>query len=350
MLQRNKEKGITIKMGVSIIVPVYNVELYLERLIQSALKQSYKQIELILINDGSTDLSGKICDKYQKIDSRVKVIHQENKGVSSARNKGLKICTQEYVYFADSDDYFDISLIQDNLNIAEQNKAEVILFGHIIEKKINDKKVLKQKREPVKISTFSKKEFRDNFSDVYISSPRVLWNKLYKRSYLLENKCEFPSQRLGEDFLFNIDVYQNLSNFVVNDQTYYHYVYRKDSAFNKYDKNRAIMEYKLAEEFEKLMIHWNKKEQYQEFIMNEYINVLRHELLTLSSKDCNMNNAQKREMVHNLITNEKIFFSLQKYTQVYKKKSKEAVLYILMKNRLYLTAINIMKLRTIVKR
>ena len=92
---------------ISIIVPIYNVELYLEKCIESIINQTYKDIEVILINDGSTDKSGIICDKYAKIDDRIIVLHKENGGVSSARNKGLDIAKGDYIAFVDPDDYIE---------------------------------------------------------------------------------------------------------------------------------------------------------------------------------------------------------------------------------------------------
>ena len=90
---------------VTIIVPVYNVEQYIEKCVESILRQNYKNIEIILVDDGSTDLSGDICDAYGKKDTRVKVIHKSNGGLSSARNTGLKIASGEYISYVDSDDY-----------------------------------------------------------------------------------------------------------------------------------------------------------------------------------------------------------------------------------------------------
>lgn len=97
---------------ISIIVPVYNVEKYVEKCIQSLINQSYKNIEIILVDDGSNDRSNKIIDEYAKVDSRILTIHQRNKGVSAARNAGLKVATGEYVGFVDPDDYVDYQMYE----------------------------------------------------------------------------------------------------------------------------------------------------------------------------------------------------------------------------------------------
>ena len=96
---------------ISIIIPVYNVEMYLEKCLESVLNQTYKNLEVILVDDGSTDKSGLICDEYQKNDSRIRVVHQDNQGLAAARNTGLQYVSGEYFSFVDSDDYIDLNKI-----------------------------------------------------------------------------------------------------------------------------------------------------------------------------------------------------------------------------------------------
>ncbi|MBO5142223.1 MAG: glycosyltransferase family 2 protein, partial [Clostridia bacterium] len=110
---------------VSIIVPIYNVEEYLEDCINSLIAQTYKNIEIILIDDGSKDRSGKICDSYSKIDKRIRVIHKKNEGLSSARNKGLEESKGEYISFIDSDDKIDIDFIALLMEHIEKNKVDI---------------------------------------------------------------------------------------------------------------------------------------------------------------------------------------------------------------------------------
>ncbi len=124
----------TIKGLVSIIIPIYNVEEYLRECIDSALKQTYKDIELVLVDDGSPDNCPQICDEYVALDSRVKVIHQENGGLSAARNSGLAMARGEYVYFMDSDDYIAENAIKELYDEAKEKDLEVVLFdGFVID-------------------------------------------------------------------------------------------------------------------------------------------------------------------------------------------------------------------------
>ncbi|WP_196802954.1 glycosyltransferase family 2 protein [Candidatus Stoquefichus massiliensis] len=127
-------------MLVSIVVPVYNVEQYLSRCIESLLDQSYSNIEIILVDDGSTDRCGSICDNYQLIDSRIKVFHKVNGGLSSARNCGIKHVNGQYTMFVDSDDFLDVDCIKKILRKINKS-TEVVIFPYIKEYKNKSKKV-----------------------------------------------------------------------------------------------------------------------------------------------------------------------------------------------------------------
>lgn len=125
---------------ISIIVPVYNVEKYLKECIDSVISQTYKNLEIILVDDGSTDKSGEICDEYSKKDSRIKVIHKENGGLSDARNVALDIAKGEYIGFVDSDDYVEKDMFETLYKLAEEHNTEIssISFYKTLENEIID--------------------------------------------------------------------------------------------------------------------------------------------------------------------------------------------------------------------
>ena len=162
----------------TIIVPIYNTENYLSECIDSILNQSYKDIELILINDGSTDNSSSICDEYSSKDKRIKVIHIENRGVSYARNIGLSIAKGEYITFVDSDDFVSNDIYLENIKILEQN-----LSIDLIQIPINDEKIT-----PCTIST------QKDLFDAWIFFNKKITNyfcdKIFRRKYFEE--LRFP--------------------------------------------------------------------------------------------------------------------------------------------------------------
>ena len=114
---------------ISVIVPIYNVEKYLKKCLDSIIYQSLKDIEIIMVDDGSTDSCSQICDYYSSLDERIKVVHKENQGLGLARNTGLDIAKGKYVTFIDSDDYISIDYLKKVYNVAEENKADVVYSG-----------------------------------------------------------------------------------------------------------------------------------------------------------------------------------------------------------------------------
>lgn len=171
---------------VSVIVPVYNVEPYLEEAIESIINQSYKELEIILVDDGSTDGSGNICDKYQKSDSRIKVIHQENRGLSGARNAGLDICEGDIIAFLDPDDAFCKDAIFKMTEAMTESGAEIVecnFANYVGRARMNEQKL---KRLPKAIrpknnreGLYTKREAL--FMQCSQNLGTTVWNKIYKR-------------------------------------------------------------------------------------------------------------------------------------------------------------------------
>ena len=184
----------------TIIVPVYNVEHYLQRCIESVLTQSYRDFELILVDDGSKDNSGTICDEYAKKDNRVRVFHKENEGVSSARNVGLDEAEGEYITFVDSDDYLLPTALLNIQNVLNKTDAVLYLFDY------------QQNDTPSRLpfgEMLSKEEFIKAVLTYKLqTSP---WAKIYRRSLL--NGVQFnPALVIGEDLLFNFEYVMQLNN------------------------------------------------------------------------------------------------------------------------------------------
>lgn len=199
---------------VSVIVPVYNTEKYLPRCIDSILAQTFTDFELILINDGSSDNSGAICDEYAAKDKRITVIHKENGGVSSARNKGIEIAQGEWIAFVDSDDYIANNMLT-SFKIKSEDNTD-IKIGRITSLGYNA-----NVSGPISDRTISIDELRLYTKQLNIQSP---CSKLYKSSIIQNFKITFDKNiRVSEDLLFNIEVLLNCSHISFYNNANYYY-------------------------------------------------------------------------------------------------------------------------------
>ena len=210
---------------ISLILPVYNVEAYLKRSINSVLGQTYKNIEIILVDDGSTDGSGKICDSFVEMDSRIKVYHTENKGLSAARNYGFTVSHGNYIFYLDSDDYISEDCIELLYKRLVETGADFVQAG-IVKESIRSRKLSDDKkalgRKPIMTGT-------EYMSAIFAGKTSVtVWGKLFKR-YIIE-KVSNPSGRLYEDCAV-ICKYANISKTIAmeSEASYYYLVYRPDS-------------------------------------------------------------------------------------------------------------------------
>ena len=219
---------------ISVIIPVYNTEKYLRECLDSIINQTFKDIEIICINDGSTDNSLKILNEYQKLDSRVKIITQNNEGLSSARNTGLDNACGRYIYFIDSDDYLKNSALEKMYTLSEQKKLDLLIF-----KLMNfDNETLKKDYTysdmpfllKINKDTFNYHDFKDNLLEVEVSA----CTKFFKKE-LIENK-RFPEGLIFEDSLFIFDYIFDAGRIYFLDECLYSRRLRKDSIINDADK------------------------------------------------------------------------------------------------------------------
>lgn len=205
---------------ISIIVPVYKTEKYLDRCIESIINQTYINLEIILVDDGSPDNCPSMCDGWVEKDSRIKVIHKENGGVSSARNAGLDIAKGDYVGFVDSDDYIQADMYKTLYDEALKNNCDIVVCSY----QIND--------EDIGNDGFSKIRQLDAMKLITTGDYKygVLWNKLYKRSVIKDIKM--PSLVCCEDLVFNYYVFKNAENISETELKLYHYEQNESSVTN----------------------------------------------------------------------------------------------------------------------
>lgn len=216
---------------ISIIVPIYNVELYLRRCLDSILNQTYSNLEIILVDDGSTDKSGKICDEYAKNDSRIKVIHKNNGGLSDARNEGLKIARGKYVGFVDSDDWIELDMYECLYDMLQKFDADISICGanSVDNKKreFNTGKEIQCIKGYKDITIFEDSQIMKAHLHFKNEINSGVWNKLYKREIV--DGIEFPVAKLYED-VFTMYKYLDRATRVVKTRAHkYNYFQRKDS-------------------------------------------------------------------------------------------------------------------------
>lgn len=222
-------------MKLSIIVPVYQVEQYLRRGIDSLLNQEDENIEILLIDDGSIDNSGKICDEYKERYSNIRVFHQPNRGVSCARNQGIRMASGKYVTFFDPDDYVEKNYYVQLLHEIEESKADIVFSGYQVEEE-NGKYQIRQEKELADIAENAVPQKLFLLRDCRNGSQQMgllgsIWRVVFKKSIILENRIFFNEEiKFKEDLLFLLDYlkYTDVCGYLPGYG--YHYCKRKVSA------------------------------------------------------------------------------------------------------------------------
>lgn len=245
---------------ISIVVPVYKVEDYLDRCIVSLTNQTYKNIEIILVDDGSPDNCPTMCDDWASKDSRIKVVHKVNGGLGYARNSGLEVATGQFVMFVDSDDYIDIGTCEILVNILQKTSADICVFDNIKDYngKISKDNLIREQevyenQDIINVflpKSIARDEKASAFSYIGMSACRAI----YKLSMIKNNNINFYSERefLNEDLLFRIDVCKHIKKAVMLPEHLYYYCYNGESLSRSYREDRfecsLRMDKKLKEE------------------------------------------------------------------------------------------------------
>lgn len=247
------------KKMVSIVVPVYNVEKYIKKCVNSLINQTLVNIEIILIDDGSTDSSGKICDEYMKIDSRVKVIHKSNEGLGLARNAGIEIAVGDYIGFVDSDDFVSVKMFETLLKNAENYNADISYcdkikwFGNgAICEVMETNDVIVYEKEDIKQYLLNRIGMPPEFSKDTLYQTAV-WLGIYKHDIIKKKSIRFVSERdlISEDIIFNIDIIKECKCIVHSNSQFYYYRYTINSLTSKYKKERFSQNVVMYKELKK---------------------------------------------------------------------------------------------------
>lgn len=245
---------------ISVIVPVYKVEKYLKRCIESIQKQTYQNLEIILVDDGSPDRSGEICDEYAKTDARIKVVHKPNGGLSDARNAGLSICTGELIGFVDSDDYIAPNFFEKLYQYKMEHHAEISVCNYV---RFQGETVSDTKTEPKSVKVWKGKEALEN---IYGSYGHLLsacvWNKLYDAD-LFEN-LRFPVGMKNEDEYILPRLIDKAETMVYAEEGLYYYYINEGSIT---EDSGYLMSDDVYKIFEDRMAYFEDKgEEYARFV------------------------------------------------------------------------------------
>lgn len=235
---------------ISMIIPVYNAEQYLKKCVDSVRAQTYGNLEIMLVDDGSTDSSGELCDTYAEKDERIRVVHKENGGLVSAWKAGVKECRGEYVSFLDSDDWIDPEMLSEMSAYLTGNDREMVISDYIIERDGGGQEYVWQKLAP---GEYGRKEIEEKIfpcllgqEERYITISRCM--KLISKRLISENgNYTDPAIIVGEDTTIMLPVLLDCQRIVAMDhKAYYHYLYVKESMVHKYNE-------KLTENIRKLI-------------------------------------------------------------------------------------------------
>lgn len=295
-------------MRLSIIISVYNAEKYIVRCIESIIFQLLEGDELILVDDGSVDNSGVICDKYQEKYLNVIAVHQDNKGAGAARNTGIKVANGDYIIFMDSDDFADEKMVECVRSYSNKG-YDIILFEYIVEDSSKRKK--QYNLVNVKLHEFSKESSKQFLKSNFLArdivegcnfNMRSVWAKAYRRKFILNNELYFDEDvKIGEDMLYLIKVYSLFENAACVEVPIYHYFFQNEESITncyKPDLEKMINSYIsainpwLKENAEYIPYHANYR-------LNDMILYIKYDFFHKENKEENkiLKNEMKRILV-----------------------------------------------------
>lgn len=340
--------------AVSVIVPVYRAEKYLDRCVNSLISQTLRSIEIILIDDASDDGSGNMCDEYAKKDSRIRVIHKQNEGAGLSRNRGLEIARGKYIGFADSDDYAAENMFEELYNAAEKYSAELVMSGfcivggNIFEKDGEYTENLYFSKDTVFETENDIKNLILGISGALPNEPldsrygTGIWKNLYSRGVIEKYGIRFMSEReiMSEDTLFTVDFASHISRAAGIPGAFYAYCRNGDSVSKAYDAKRLLLFERFIKELENRLSAIIPKDGYKIYLdrlSQAYGRVLCSQEIMYGAQN-RVPYRKTRENLKKICTSKTISASLKGYPW-YRLPKKQAVFAFLIKHRLYLLQI-----------
>ncbi len=299
---------------VSIIMPVYKVEEYVAKAIESILNQTLEDWEFIIVDDGTPDRSGEICDQYAQKDGRITVIHKENGGAPSARNVAIDKACGEYLYFMDSDDWAEPDMLLDMYNLAKRDNSQLVIAGFYIDTYCGRNEFVTDNYTVENMAFSRRDEFRKNayklFDRNLLYTP---WNKLFSRKYIMENNLRFPTT-FWDDFPFVISVIRDVDRVTVTSKQYYHFLRaRTESETAAY---RPGMYEKREEEHTWMMEiykHWHVGDSLStEMIARRYVERFIGCIENVTNPDSHMTAKEMKKQIKEMLNNPRLPKMLKK--------------------------------------
>ena len=299
---------------VSVIMPVYKVEEYVGKAIESIQQQTLTEWELWAVDDGSPDKSGEICDAYAAKDPRIHVIHKENGGAPSARNMAMERAQGEYMFFMDSDDWAEATMLAEMYALAKRDQAQLVVAGFYIdtyytEQEYRTDDFVTEDAVYPDAQSFRKASYR-LFDKNLLYTP---WNKLYESRYLKEHDLKFP-KTFWDDFPFNLSVVDEIERVTVTSRQYYHFIRKR--AESETAAYRPNMYEKREEEHGWLLALYKKwgiqDEATQEMLARRYIERFIGCVENLTNPSCTLSVKQKKQEIHKMLQNPRVRRCLHK--------------------------------------
>lgn len=255
-LEKEAKRIKSTMLKISVIIPVYNVENYLERCIESVIKQTYKNLEIILVDDGSTDHSSAICDEYVEKDNRIIVIHKENGGLSSARNAGIEIASGDFIGFVDSDDYISKNMYRNLLILILKGNYDISVCGICR----TDGKRRRKKRNK-SVITYTRDEYLKKILKINSKNPNhFAWNKLYKKELFDDITVRYPESLTCEDVEGTFRIVLKSEKIIESKWIgYYYWITPKSITMSEYGKSNLDL-FKICDHMIQLAIDYGNKD------------------------------------------------------------------------------------------
>lgn len=290
--------------AISVIIPAYNVEKWLEKSIRALQGQTFEDYDVFIVDDGSADRTGEIADELAKDDPRINVIHQENAGAAAARNAAIARAQGDYLYFMDADDWAEAGMLADMHAFAKENDLELVVTGFYIDTYYKTDKAYQEKRTAPDAVYATQQQFRQAAAELFDAQLLYApWNKLYKRSYLQEKGIVFPST-FWDDLPFNLDVIRDIEKVGCMSGRYYHFLRAREESENT--KYRPNMYDKREEEntwMHELYAHWGiDTPEVREFLARRYAERLLGCIENVTCRDCKLSSSEKSKEIERMIS------------------------------------------------